>query len=94
MTHKSAGVFSVCIRFFEVPSTGRTFISFRWSHWAASLLHVASATFFGATTSTLPTFHCSRSSRIAVSVMTVLPSPQSRNKPILSSWIIRFTAYC
>ena len=74
------------MRLVALPRTVDTRRCWRWSHLAASLLQVASATFLGATTRTLAT--CQRKylrMLTADRVMTVLPSPGRRNSPTVGS---------
>ena len=52
MTYTSALVSSAALRAFASPSTVENRRSARWSHFAPSACQVASATFFGAITST------------------------------------------
>ena len=75
-----------------LPSTVEMRRCCRWSHRAASFCQVASATFLGATTSTLDT--CQRKylrMLTAESVMLVLPRPGRKNKPTagrsVTSWM-------
>lgn len=69
------------LRCFAVPITMDTDREDRWSHLAASALQVLRATDFGAMTRTLSTSRLSFIRRsTAVRVLTVLPSPMSRNR--------------
>ena len=79
------------MRFLVDPSTTEMRRCWRWSHLAASLLQVASATFLGATTSTRLT--CQRKylrMLTEVRVMTVLPRPGRRNSPTAGSSTTRW----
>ena len=67
-----------------VPSTRETVSPLRWSHFSCSRVQVSSATRFGAITSTFETAKSSISSLMAVRVITVFPSPMSRNSPTFS----------
>src|SRR5574344_2625224 len=81
VTYTSAFCDSATQRCFSVLSTFTTLSPCRWSHFWASVFHVVSATFLGATTKTRSTSPSSISCCTAVRVETVLPSPISRNRP-------------
>ena len=81
VTYTSAFCAKAMHRCFSVPITLTTRRSCRCSHFSASVLHVVSATFFGATTKVRLISQSSISHCIAVIVITVLPSPISKNRP-------------
>ena len=80
VTYTSAFCASAMHRCFSVPITLTTLRSCRCSHFSASVLHVVSATFLGATTKVRLTSQSSISCCMAVMVTTDLPKPISHSK--------------